>query len=373
MKWLFWLSFALLAYTYAGYALCLWMRSLFGVRKVARAAILPSVSVVMIVRNEEDVLEGKLRNLLDLDYAAEKLQLIVVSDGSTDGTESILRNYASNPRIHALMNSLPKGKASGVNDAMEWAQGEIIVFTDARQSIEANALQFLTENFADPQVGCVSGELMLGDAGSGEVVKGTGLYWRIEKWIRERESSVGSVVGATGALYAARRELVPQLPPGTILDDVYIPMCVARGGARVVFDERARAWDAPDLGAQREFERKVRTLSGNYQLLQIAPWLLSRDNAMRFQFVSHKLLRLLAPFALAAALISTVFLPAPFYRAALVCQIIFYALSFLGMLPGSKGPFTRMADAAYTFVMLNAAAVMAFGNFVTSRKEIWIR
>jgi hypothetical protein len=167
--------------------------------------------------------------------------------------------------------------------------------------------------------------------------------------------------------------LVPTVPQGTILDDVYIPMHVARSGARVVFDGRARVWDAPDLGAQREFGRKVRTLSGNYQLLQIAPWLLGQENPVRFEFVSHKLLRLLAPFALAAALISAVFLPAPLYRTALLLQIVFYSLGLLGMLPGKKGPLTRMTDAAYTFVMLNAAALMAFGNFVTGRKELWIR
>jgi poly-beta-1,6-N-acetyl-D-glucosamine synthase len=373
MKWLFWLSFAVLGYTFAGYVLWLWLRSLFHARQVRRAAIVPSVSVVMVVRNEEGVLEEKFRNLLNLDYPSEQLQLIVVSDGSTDGTDEILREYAKDPRIHVFMSSLQKGKACGLNDAMQWAQGEIIVFTDARQRIERGALRILIENFADRSVGCASGELMLGDPASGEVVKGTGLYWRIEKWIRELESASGSVVGATGALYAVRRSLVPTVPPGTILDDVYIPMHVARSGARVVFDGRARVWDAPDLGAQREFGRKVRTLSGNYQLLQIAPWLLGGDNPVRFEFVSHKLMRLLAPFALAAALISAVFLPAPLYRAALALQIIFYSLGILGMLPGEKGPLTRMADAAYTFVMLNAAAVMAFGNFVTRRKELWVR
>jgi biofilm PGA synthesis N-glycosyltransferase PgaC len=373
MKWLFWCSLAVLAYTFGGYVLWLWLRSLFYKRRVMRAALVPSVSIVMVVRNEEGALEDKVRNLLELDYPTEQLQTVVVSDGSTDRTEAILRRYAENPRVHVLMNSLQQGKASGLNDAMAWTQGEIVVFTDARQRIESGALRLLTENFADPEVGCVSGELMLGDCESGEVVNGTGLYWRIEKRVRELESSTGSVVGATGALYAVRRELIPAVPAGTILDDVYIPMCVARSGARVVFDGRARAWDAPDLGAQREFRRKVRTLSGNYQLLQIAPWLLRGENPLRFQFISHKLLRLLAPFALAAALISTVFLPAPLYRAALLCQIIFYALGFLGMLPGEKGPLTRMADAAYTFVMLNVAALMAFGNFVTRRKELWVR
>jgi biofilm PGA synthesis N-glycosyltransferase PgaC len=373
MKWAFWLSAALIVYTYAGYLMWLWLRSFFRSRPVERAAIVPSVSVVMVVRNEERVLAEKLRNLLELDYPAEQCQLIVVSDGSTDGTDSILHRHAADARFHAVMNALPQGKACGLNDALAWVQGEIVVFTDARQKIEADALRLLVENFADHNVGCASGELMLGETESGEAAQGTGLYWRIEKKIRELESASGSVVGATGALYAVRRELVPTLPAGTILDDVFIPMHIARQGVRVVFDGRAWAWDAADLGAQREFARKVRTLSGNYQLLQIAPWLLSSENPLRFEFISHKLLRLLAPFALAAALISSIFLTAPFYRAILACQVIFYGLGIVGMMPGRKGPFTRMADAAYTFVMLNAAAVIAFGNFVSGRKEVWIR
>jgi poly-beta-1,6-N-acetyl-D-glucosamine synthase len=373
MKWAFWVSVALIVYTYAGYVLWLALRSLFRSRPVARAAITPSVSIVMVVRNEEQVLEEKLRNLVQLDYPAEKCQLVVVSDGSTDQTDSILRAHASDPRFCAVMNSLPEGKASGLNGAMAWTQGDVVVFTDARQRIEGSAVRLLVESFADPGVGCASGELMLGDLETGEAVKGTGLYWRIEKKIRELESASGSVVGATGAIYAARRELIPTLPAGTILDDVYIPMQVARQGARVIFDGRARAWDVADLGAQREFGRKVRTLSGNYQLLQIAPWLLGGENPLRFEFISHKLLRLLAPFALAVALVSSIFLKAPIYRAALIGQIIFYGFGLLGMIPGRKGPFTRMADAAYTFVMLNAAAAIAFGNFVTGRRRVWIR
>ncbi len=373
MKWAFWLSAAVIAYTYGGYVLWLWLRNLFQTRPVRRAAVVPSISIVMVVRNEEGTLEEKLRNLLDLDYPAELSQLVVVSDGSTDRTETILREYAANPRVHAVMNALPAGKASGLNDGMTWAHGDVILFTDARQGIEPGALRLLAENFADPAVGCASGELMLGDPQTGEAATGTGLYWRIEKKIRELESASGSVVGATGALYAVRRELVPKLPAGTILDDVYIPMSVVRQGFRVVFDGRARAWDVPDLGGQREFGRKVRTLSGNYQLMQFAPWLLRGENPVRFEFVSHKLLRLLVPFALAAALLSAVFLAAPFYRAALACQLAFYGLGILGLVPGKKGPLTRMTDAAFTFVMLNVAALLAFANFVTGRKQVWIR
>jgi len=373
MKWVFWIAAGSVLYTYAGYAMWLRVRLLWRREPVRRGPFTPSVSIVMVVRNEEAILGKKLDNLLSLDYPPDQCQIVVVSDGSMDRTETILRERAGDPRVHAVLNSLQGGKAAGLADALTWAQGEIVVFMDARQKIEAGAVKRLMENFADPEVGCASGELMLGDPDNGEAARGTGLYWKMEKKVREWESDSGSVVGATGALYAARRELVPTVPAGTILDDVFIPMHVVRQGARVVLDGRARAWDVPSLGMEREFGRKVRTLSGNYQLVRLAPWLLSGANPIRFEFISHKLMRLVAPFALAAALVSPVFLTSPLYRAALVAQVAFYALGILGMVPGKKGPFTRIADAASTFLMLNTAAVLAFANFVTGRKEVWAR
>jgi len=370
--WIFWGSAAVIAYTYFGYPGWLWLRKIWRGKAVRRGAYSPFVSVVMVVRNEERVLERKLENLLALDYPAELIRLVVVSDGSTDGTEAVLRSYASNPRVNVVLNQLSRGKASGLNDAFEFAQGDIVVFTDARQEIEPGALGRLLENLADPQVGCVSGELMLGDPEKGETSEGLGFYWRVEKRIRELESASGSVVGATGAFYAIRRNLLMPLRPETILDDVYLPMQVARQGFRVVFDSRSRAWDG-DLGAAREFARKVRTLSGNYQLLQLAPWLLTSANPIRFEFVSHKLLRLIVPFALAGTLVASAMLRAPVYRLALALQIAFYGLSGLAIAQVKKGPLARMADAVLTFVVLNTAAVVALANFVSGRKAAWIR
>jgi len=277
MRWVFWSAFALVAYTYAGYLCWLWLRARLFPWPVRHSPQEPQVSVVMVVRNEEQVLQRKLQNILTLDYPEGLCQVVVVSDGSTDGTERILSSHAADPRVHVIMNQLPRGKASGLNDAIAMASGEIIVFTDARQQIEPGAIRLLAENFTDPEVGCVSGALMLGDPGAGETGKGMGLYWGIEKKIRELESAAGSVVGATGAIYSVRREFLSSVPEGTILDDVYIPMQVARQGKRIVFEDRARAWDTPDLGKGREFARKVRTLSGNYQLLQLAPWLLTGE------------------------------------------------------------------------------------------------
>ncbi len=271
------------------------------------------------------------------------------------------------------MKPEPHGKAAGLNDAIRLATGEVLLFTDARQQIEPGALRLLIENFADPEVGAASGELMLGDPTSGETGKGMGLYWQIEKKIRELESASGSVAGATGAIYCARRQLLDPLPEGTILDDVLLPMQIVRKGSRVIFDSRAQAWDAPYLGKGREFSRKVRTLSGNYQLLQLAPWLLSSQNKIRFEFVSHKLSRLASPFALLALFIASLFLPQPFYRAALGAQLAFYALSLAALAGVKIGPLSRIADPARTFVILNSAAMVAFVNFVTGRKAVWVR
>lgn len=373
MTWIFWIATAIIVYAYVGYAAWLRVRSRWRAKPVERAAITPSISIVMVVRNEGRILNAKLQNLLNLDYPAALSEVVVVSDGSTDNTDYILGQFGSNQRVQAIVNPEARGKAAGLNDAIHAAKGEIIVFNDARQRIEPDAVRLLVENFADSKVGCASGELMLGDPDSGEAIKGMGLYWKFEKKIREMESSSGSVVGATGALYAARKNLVTTVPPETILDDVYIPINVVRQGYRVVFDPRAHAWDVADQGTEREFGRKVRTLSGNYQLLQLAPWLLGSSNPLRFEFISHKLMRLIVPFALAATLITSMVLTGPIYRLALILQIAFYAMSFLVVIQMKRGLLARMADAAFTFVVLNTAALVAFANFVMGRKTAWNR
>jgi biofilm PGA synthesis N-glycosyltransferase PgaC len=373
MKWVFWAAVLVIAYAYAGYPMWLWVRAHLRPRPARRGAVQPTVSVVMVARNEEAALRVKLRNLLELEYPAERCQIVVVSDGSTDGTEAILREHARDPRVHVVLNQLACGKACGLNDAMQLATGDVILFTDARQKIERDAIRLMMEGFADAEVGAVSGELMLGDPENGETGEGMGLYWRIEKRVRELESVSGSVVGATGALYAVRRELVAEVPADTILDDVFIPMNVARKGFRVLFDPRAKAWDSASLGTDREFRRKVRTLTGNYQLLQLAPWLLTGGNPIRFEFVSHKLLRLVVPFALIALLVAPWFLAGSFYEAAFFAQVAFYGLSILGGTGWKLGPVSRLADAAFTFVSLNTAALVAFANFITGHTTVWMQ
>ena len=314
----------------------------------------------------------KLQNLLALKYPAGRMEIIVVSDGSTDATNQILSTFM-NDSLRAIFRLRHEGKASGLNQAIRQARGEIVVFADARQVIEPDALKQLVANFADPSVGGVTGELVLHESATGRSLEGVGLYWRLEKKVRQWEATIGSVVGATGAFYAVRRNLLVTLPTGVILDDVYLPLQVVRQGYRMAFESRAVARESLQSSARQEFRRKVRTLTGNYQLLQLAPWLLTRSNPLRFQFVSHKLLRLVAPFALASAFLSAFLVPEGFYRLSAMLQLFVYSSSFLTFLRPTLRPFGPLPDAAFAFVLMNTAAVIALVNFVTGRKPVWAR
>jgi biofilm PGA synthesis N-glycosyltransferase PgaC len=323
----------------------------------------------MAVKNEGVRLAAKLENLARLEYPGDRVEFIVVSDASTDATNEVLTRMQ--PGIRSVLLPEPEGKASALNHAIAIAEGEIVVFVDARQKIEPEALKFLVGNFADASVGCVSGELVLVDDSAAAKARAVGLYWRMEKQIRKLESETGSVVGATGALYAVRRKLITPLPVGTLCDDVYIPFQVVRQGYRVVFEPRAVALDVVFSDWRREFQRKVRTLTGNYQLLQLAPWLVTSANPLRFEFFSHKLLRLFVPFALLLALSSSLLADGWLYRAGFVVQLCFYGLGFLTFtMPQRRVP--RLAAVSFTFVMLNAAAVLGLIKFVTGKKDVWM-
>jgi poly-beta-1,6-N-acetyl-D-glucosamine synthase len=371
MRLVFWASVALLGYTYAGYPLWLWLRTHWHLRPVKRAPIFPFVSIVMAVHNEAKVLPVKLKNLANLNYPRDRYDVIVVSDGSTDETNQILAGAASD-KLRVMTHSQNQGKAGALNGAIAAAQGEIVVFTDARQSIDSEAVRQLVSNFADPSVGCVSGNLNLGEPGNSDE-KGLGLYWRIEKMIRQSEAATGSMVGTTGALYAARKNLLVSIPQVTLLDDVYIPMQVARQGKRVVFESGAIAWDHLDKPPGWEFRRKIRTLVGNYQLIRLAPWLLTTRNPLLFEFVSHKVLRLFGPFMLVGLLLSSLLLPGTFYRSALALQVAFYIIALVALMKSRPALVGRLSDAAFTFVMLNTAALVALLYFVTGKKEVWTR
>lgn len=369
MKLLFWTCLAITGYAYFGYAIWLWLRVRLRRYPIVRGPIVPSVSILIAVRNEDANLPAKLNNLYLLDYPRDQLQIVIASDGSTDRSASILCEQAS--RILPIILEESNGKACALNEAVKHATGDILVFLDARQFVQPDAVSELVSCFADSTVGAVSGELLLESSAAAPAPDALGVYWKIEKALRKLESASGSVVGVTGAIYAIRRELYTEMPPGTILDDVFVPMHVARMGKRVVFQPTAIACDRIFSDKGKEFARKVRTLTGNYQLLGLAPWLLSPSNPLLFRFISHKLLRLLVPLLLVLMLIASLMSTGPFYRAVFGFQILFYLLASLGTLsPSTKR--LRPVAIANTFVVLNAAAALAFYNFVAGRSRVWV-
>ncbi|HLG14434.1 MAG TPA: glycosyltransferase family 2 protein [Blastocatellia bacterium] len=377
---LFWTSVLAVSYAYVGYPLIVWMLARLTPRRVSKAGITPTVSVVIACHDEARNIEDRIKNLTASDYPKDRLEVIIVSDGSTDETVELARRNASD-RVRVFAYPDQRGKAEALNLGVHAADGDIVVFADARQRFEPNAIKELVANFSDQSVGAVSGELVFRGGEDSSVREGVGAYWRYEKWIRKNESRCGSVIGATGAIYAIRRELWMPLPSATILDDVFTPMQIALAGRRVVFEDKAVAYDSVAETAGHEFSRKVRTLAGNYQLCQLMPRLLVPTRALVFQFYSHKLMRLAAPLFLLLLLAANVALAASgieggmsyFYRAALACQLVFYFSATVGGYVLNLDRRVRLLNVAYVFSVMNAAALVSLIYVVFGKRNLWAR
>jgi cellulose synthase/poly-beta-1,6-N-acetylglucosamine synthase-like glycosyltransferase len=366
---LFWISAGCLLYVYLGYPLLVWAWARRRPRPIARAPIEPTVTIALVAHNEESRIAARLANLLALDYPRTRLEILVGSDGSTDRTVERARAFDS-PGLRVVECAERRGKAAVLNELLARARGSIVVLTDARQAFEPSTLREIVACFADPDVGAVSGELVLAEREEdGAAGGGAGFYWRYEKFIRRAESRVHSTIGATGAVYAIRRELFEPFPSGTVLDDVLCPLRIVRRGYRVVFASRARAYDRVPATAGAEFVRKVRTIAGTMQLLRAHRWILSpRANRLWFQTMSHKVLRLFGPLFLAALLVTSFALAEqPPYGLALAAQVVFYAAALAGFaLRGSRRRRPLLA-VPFTFVMMNWAVLAALGRILRGR------
>lgn len=372
---MFWLACGLLAYTFLGYPAAIhWL----GRTRAARATSAPCprtttmeipVSVVLVVRNEEHRVEARIANLLDTTHPATCLEVIVVSDGSTDDTTTKVRNIGR-PSVRLIECPDHRGKAACLNDALLAARGEIIVFADARQRFETTTIPALVAAFADHEVGAASGELHIEESSTG-VAAGVGAYWKLEKLIRLGESRVDSTVGCTGAIYAIRRELFVPLPADTILDDVVCPMLIVLRGMKVRFCPEAVAIDPQRLEPAAETRRKRRTLAGNFQMLFRYPsWLFPWRNRLFIQLVSHKYLRLVAPILLVTALACSAILArqgSPFFLVMLMSQSAVYILAACGMaFPRATG---RCFSFPAAFLFLNLMTVRGFLDYCLSRNK----
>jgi cellulose synthase/poly-beta-1,6-N-acetylglucosamine synthase-like glycosyltransferase len=371
MRLVFWLSLVGILYTYIGYPVLIWLLARLFPRHWISRPITPSVSIVLAVHNGASLLPGKIAHLLSLDYPNIP-EIILVSDGSTDGSNELLAQQ-SDPRILTIILDEHSGKAVAVNAGVELATSDVILFVDIRPEIAPGSIQELVSNFADPKVGCVAGELVLRQSDHDPATAAIGgHYWRYEQWIRSCECVFDSPVGVYGGFYAVRRVLVVPQPAGTILDDMFQPLSIIRQGYRSVLDPRARVYDTWPKKVEGEFNRKVRTLAGNFQLFQLAPWSLMPGNRVLFQFLSHKVMRLFIPYLLIALLVSSIALSIgsrPFAVIALA-QILGWIIATAGLkyrVPGLQ----RVASFASALLVLNAAAVVGLYRFVMTRGPLW--
>ena len=355
-----------IAYVVIGYPLLLRAIAARTVRPVVSGGEPVSVSVLIPVHNGALFIREKLRSVLAQDYPRELMEIIVLSDGSTDETNEIVRESA--PVGVRLIKTRHGGKPAALNLGISQAKGEILVLTDVRQALDARCLRKLVARFADKNVGVVSGELVI-RSGQTQAEVDIGCYWRFESWLRKQLARVDSMFGATGPIYAMRRSLAVTLPPDILLDDMYLPLHAFFKGYRLVVESEARVFDHPaKLGS--EFRRKVRTLAGNYQILMYLPQLLGPANRMWFHFVSYKLGRLLLPYALGGLAVSSLFLEGSFGHLVAWCQVAFYALAGLDIwVP--RSPLKRISSPVRTFVVMMIAAVCALMVFFVPAQSLW--
>ncbi len=371
MSWVFWASFGVVAYTYAGYPAVMAVLARVRPRPWRRVVEPRSVSVVMAVHNGAHLLGGQIEHLLSLPESYVR-EVIVVSDGSTDGTAEVLTE-ARGSRLRSILLPERVGKASALNAGMGTVTSEIVLFIDIRPRVAEGAIERLMSSFADPTVGCVAGELVLDSSGLDAAASAvSGVYWRYEQWIRNCEAAFDSPVGVYGGFYAARRALLSPFPPGIVLDDMFQPLSIVRQGYRSVLDREAVVLDAWPGKVAGEFQRKVRTLAGNFELVWLAPWTLSFQNRVLFQLVSHKLLRLVVPYCFVGMLVSASWLGRFSGGWRLVAGLEWAGLLSALLALRVRLPLVqRYAAAGGALLVLNAAAVAGLWRFLFSDGPLW--
>jgi biofilm PGA synthesis N-glycosyltransferase PgaC len=373
---LFWASLALCVYAYAGYPLLVGLLSALLGRPHRAGTGRPTVSLLIPAYNEAAVIGAKLANALALTYPADKLQVRVVSDGSDDGTDEIVRGVAG---VELQRVSPRGGKPNALNQAVPFARGDILVLSDANTMMAPDAVLRLASHFDDPRVGAVTGDVrLLTDAvshGAGE-----GLFWKLERYVQRCESRLGSVIGVDGGMYALRRALYVANRPDTLIDDFVIAMNVARAGYRVLYDPDAVASEDAVADPRQEFRRRARTTAGGFQSL-----FEGRGRPRYSQpglwagYLSHKVLRWLGPFLLLALFASTVVLvlarsgaddrTSAFYAVCLALQAACYALALIGHLARDRS-LPASVRLPYYFTLTNAAALAGFARWMRKTQAV---
>jgi len=373
-RMLFGVSAALCVWVYLGYPALIWVLSRLRARPVRRAQVDPSVSFLIPVHNEERVIEAKLQNTLALRYPRERLEVLVLSDGSTDRTADIVRRYAD--RDVRLVELERGGKLPALNAGAGLARGEIIVFTDANSMLAPVSLEALVAGFADPEVGGVCGNQVYRMPSEGDTTKqGENLYWRYDKWQKGLESRIGSIFAADGSLYAIRRALYRPVDDPAQADDIAISTRVVLQGYRLVFEPRAVTYEDAPAEGRAEFWRKVRVTNRSVRALLNLGRALWSSGFYSLELLSHKLLRHLAPIYLIGLLTANAWLAVgqPGWRGLAALQAAFYSLAFAGWsLRARRLGARRLFTIPYFFTFANAAALLGLISLLRGQRlALW--
>ncbi len=376
------LSLSLVLYAYVGYPLLLGLfartlgrRGVHG--KVSASGELPTVSLVISAYNEQKWIGKRIADALAQDYPADRLQIVVASDGSTDQTAAIVAAMAAQHPGRVIVEDCPqrRGKANVLNAVLPTVAGEVVVLSDANTFFDRSAIRKLVRWFGDRQVVAVCGQLKLVDPATGRNVDG--LYWRYENFLKEREAQLGALLGANGAVYAIRRDSYVPIPSDTIIDDFVIPLLMKlRSHGRIVYDVEAVATEETPPLVRDEFRRRARIGAGGFQsLTRLWPLLLPSHGWTCWALLSHKVFRWLAPLFLLVALVANMLLLAePAYRLLLGLQLAFYAAALFGSVVPGSGTVPRLLRLATLFASMNAALAVGLWRWLTgSQQGAWQR
>lgn len=375
----FWVCLFEVAYTYAIYPVVIWLCARrFGRPKieVTEPVQWPSVTFLMAAYNEADVIAETIRGVLNVDYPADRFEVVIGSDGSSDQTVAIATEVGGN-RIRVFDYRQRRGKASVLNSSIEEITSEILVLSDANTQIDPQAVRSLLRWFGDPMVGAVCGRLVLTDPLTGS--NADGLYWKYETFLKICEARLDALLGANGAIYAIRRDLYAPIPPGTIVDDFVIPLLAKqKTGCRILYESEAIAREETPADVSAEFHRRSRIGAGGFQSIGMLWQMLDpRRGWVAFAFLSHKLLRWFCPFFLIGLVISNLLLMLsgnPLYFGFMMAQVIFYSIAAFAALIPSRHRILKPLRLATMFTSMNAALLVGFFRWIRgSQKGVWKR
>ncbi len=357
----------LVVYAYAGYPATVYVLSRLMPRPVRMAKMTPRVSLIIAAHNEERDIAAKLHNTLALDYPKDKLEIIVASDCSTDRTEEIVSRFAEHGvRLHRQTERF--GKTVAQNRAVKMSSGEILVFSDATTRYQPEALRKIVRSFADPEVGCVAGQLIYVDRNTSGVGRGCRSYWSYEKFLKSCESRLGSLIGVSGCLYAVRRNSYARLKQ-ELIDDFVIATETRLRGLRTVYDPEAVATEGANQAGRDEFRMRVRVIEQTITALHryreaLNPW---RHGMFAFQMLSHKVLRYAVPWFLLLAFVTNALLLGrdSLYLFTFLAQVALYLMALVGWIADRRRVNAGPLAFPYYFVLTNAASLVAFLKFLS--------